>query len=607
MNGWRTGLAILLLMGSSNVLPQTSPEPAQPAASAPAAAAAAEAAASAASAPDAAASAPEPPAPPPSCAVLSSRAMSADLRATTAQTQNKELDLVAQLLDESIKQWQLAVTNCEGHARERAERNLVDNQKSRADIAERQASGSQCEASHRDATSLQELALAAFGDRRWPDAAMLYRKAETMWDLAAENCSGAQQQVALKHREQAAIDGHNAEFCAPLFDRSREYTQKFRAASAGLALADRQQQSQIAETLWRDTAKQCRGSAQELATGNAQALARERGTPWVATAAPPPPGTVAAPVVPKPGAVAAATPAPAAAQLTAKTGKAVVPVPVPVPGPVPVPVTTPVAVAASPHPSPPATVAEVQPADPKELDVVAGNTHYKGQFVREDGHVISGTGRVEWANGDVYIGPLLHNERQGQGELTWANGQRYKGTWVHDRAIGQGQVVFANGDRYDGEVVDGVPEGEGVQHYASGDVYTGQLKQGVSDGHGTYQWVNGQRFEGDWVQGKPQGKGQLRFANGNLYEGPVVAGEPHGRGRMVFPSGDIYEGSFEHGIVQGHGQYIWKSGDVYEGPWVKGRKHGMGKFYWANGDSWQGEFKDDERTENGVLTRHDDK
>jgi hypothetical protein len=61
------------------------------------------------------------------------------------------------------------------------------------------------------------------------------------------------------------------------------------------------------------------------------------------------------------------------------------------------------------------------------MDVRAGDTRYVGQFVREEGQVVSGVGRVEWSNGDVYIGPLLRNQRHGKGEFIWASGQVYKG------------------------------------------------------------------------------------------------------------------------------------------------------------------------------------
>lgn len=519
---------------------------------------------------------------PPSCSMLTQRAMSSDLRAATALTQNKGIDETAKLFDRAIAQWTLALDGCEGRARERAQKNLSDNERQRGLIAERQAAGSQCELSHRDAASLQDLAARAFGDRRWVDAASLYGKAEIMWDLAAEHCTGAQQQIAAKRREQAEVDAHNAEHCAPLFERAREHTQKQRGAAAGLNPTDRQQQSQVAETLWRKAAGACKGSALELAGNNAQAVARERGTPWVASLA-----TEAAPV-----------PAPAA-----KQAKPIATAP-PVPAPQPT-----VATAAPTAPTPPLAapqVAQVAPAPqvaPAELDVTTGDTRYKGLFSREEGQVVSGTGRVEWANGDVYIGALLRSVRQGRGEFIWANGQRYSGDWVQNKASGSGKLVFTNGNQFEGTVLDGKPEGEGQLIYASGDVYKGQISQGVPHGQGLYRWLNGQQFEGDWAHAVPQGRGLLRYANGNRYEGAISAGQPHGQGRMDLNSGDRYEGGFHQGEPQGQGSYAWKSGERYVGSWTGGRKHGAGVFHWPNGDRWEGEFNNDERTEFGELIR----
>lgn len=558
--------AILLLLTAALAQAQTPPE----------------AAASAASAPE---PVPAPGPPPPSCAQLTSRALSADLRAATAQSQNQALQALVKLHDEAVAEWGSAIAACDGRARERAERNLADSQKSRDALAEKLQAGSQCETAHRDAAALQDLARAAFGERRFPDAASLYRKAEGMWELAAEQCSGSQQQTAQRRREQSEIDGHNAEFCAPPFERAREFSGKLRNSAAALPLAERQTQSQIGETLWRDTARLCKGSAQELALNNAQALARERGTPWVATPLPGAPAPAPAPTLaaaPKPAAAPAAKPAagptpPAAAPLRHATA-------------------TPIAVLA-----PPVTAAA--PAEPKLFDRTAGDTRYVGQFVRNDDDTVSGTGRVEWKNGDVYEGPLARSQRQGVGEIRWAGGQRYKGDWVADRATGRGTMTFANGNHFEGTLVDGQPEGEGRLTYASGDAYSGQIRQGLPHGKGSYVWMSGQRYEGDWVNDKPQGVGKMRFSNGNQYEGQMAAGLPQGTGRMVFPNGDIYEGQFEAGKAHGQGKYAWKAGERYEGAWARGLKHGQGVFHWPTGDRWEGVFKEDERTDEGFMVR----
>ncbi len=560
---------------------------------------------SSADAPAEAASAPAVPAPP-SCSALTARAMSADLRAATAKSLNKELDAQAKLFEEAVAQWTLALGGCEERPRERARRNLADNQKQLASVTERQAAGSQCELSHRDAAALQELALKAFGERRWPDAAALYGKAETMWDLASEHCTGTQQQLATVQREKAETDAHNAEFCAPLFDRAREFTQKLRSAAAGLSSAERQQQSQTAETLWRDTAKQCKGSALDLAGNNAQALARERGTPWVATAMPDAKAPAAKPTAVAAVAAVAAAIAPAKAGGMGGAGGATAAALATTAG------ATASAVAANPAKVAAAAAANAtaakaapppNPASLEEMDILAGDTRYKGKFVREAGQVVSGTGRVEWANGDVYIGTLLRSQRNGRGEFIWASGQSYNGDWVLDQAVGKGLLRFANGNRFEGDIVDGGPEGEGQLNYASGDVYTGRISQGVPHGKGSYRWTNGQQYEGDWVRDQPQGQGQLRYANGNRYEGAMVAGQPHGQGRTLLASGDRYEGSFHQGKSQGQGSYFWQSGERYVGSWAAGVKHGQGIFYWPSGDRWEGEFKADERTEDGTIFR----
>jgi hypothetical protein len=531
--------------------------------------------------------------------------MSADLKAATAESQKLELEPLMALHEQALKLWTQAADRCDGRSKERAQRNLADGKRQLEALAERQSSGAQCEVSHHDATALQDLARQAFSERRWAEAAALYRKSETMWDFAIENCSGSQQELAAKRREQAEIDAHNAAVCAPLFDRAREFTQKFRASASGLAPNEKQQQSLMAETLWRETVGQCKGAAADLANNNAQALARERGTPWVATAAPAPAPVARPQPAAKPAAataVAAAASAPAAAQPAAKAASSAATAP------------PPLAAAKAPADSPakPAmsaldTIAQSLPKaviePPKQIDVQSGDTRYKGLFVREEGQVVTGSGRVEWSNGDAYEGQLLRSRRHGKGELVWANGQRYKGDWVDDKPSGQGQLRFANGNQYEGAVLDGQPQGLGEMAYASGDRYQGEMRQGVPHGRGLYRWANGQQFNGDWAHEKPHGRGTLRFANGNVYEGAVQAGLPHGRGKLEFASGDVYEGEFDQGAQQGLGVYTWKAGERYEGAWRAGRKHGQGSFVWASGDRWVGEFKDDERTENGTLTR----
>lgn len=507
-----------------------------------------------------------PPAPIPApavdtCRPLTDQAMAADMKAVTARSQKLALAEQAPLFEAAVSLWSQAMMQCEGRAKDRAQRNLADSQRTHASISEQLDAGPQCVAAHKDAGTLQELARQALSERRWVESAVLFRKAENMWDIASERCTGSQQDTANRRREQSEIDGHNAEFCAPLFEQARDSTQKLRASAAGLSKEARQEASQATETLWRNAADQCKGSAvQDSARNNAQALARERGSPLLGRLSAAPTPAAGTPV---------ATPTAALQQTRGGAGGA---------------------------PSAPAPQASASPsADTPAGEFSAGSTRLSGQFVRDpDGTTFSGQGKMVWANGDVFVGTLVKGQRHGQGKIVWANGQSYDGDWVQDQPQGHARLQFANGNRYEGAVLAGLPQGQGRMQYASGDAYTGQFKNGDPDGRGLYVWKNTQQFNGDWQQGRPNGQGQLKFANGNVFDGPVVNGTPQGQGRLQFPSGDTYVGHLVNGLPDGTGTFTWAQGDTYSGQWKAGQKQGQGRFTWKNGESREGLYDQDQ-------------
>jgi len=482
------------------------------------------------------------------CRPLTDKAMAVDFKAATAQSQKHELSEQLRLYEEAVALWSQAVTQCDGRARERAQRNLADSQKVRAGLSEQQGAGPQCEAAHKDAGALQELARQALAARRFEEAGMLFRKTENMWEMASERCTGSQQDVASRRREQSELDSHNAEYCAPLFEKAREQHQKLRTVAAGLTREEKHELSQVAETLWREAMGQCKGQGLETARNNAQTIARERGTPWVFRSASATPLTAVAalqlpPGSQKPGLVNVAAPG-----ATPSAARA--------------------AVIASP------ALLDAQPAE-----FTAGTTRFNGSFSRDtDSLSYSGAGKVTWANGDSYDGPLVKGLRHGKGVFTWANGQRYSGEWANDQPAGQGQLQFSGGNQYEGSISNGQPQGQGRMRYASGDTFSGQFNAGIPEGRGLYLWKNGQQLEGGW-------KNQ----------------QLNGQGRMVFPSGDAYTGQFVSGQPAGQGNYRWSTGDEYTGQWKDGKKHGPGIFSWKNGDRWEGRYEDDAQTSEGTL------
>lgn len=505
--------------------------------------------------------------------------MALGICALTAQSKKMELSEQARLFEESIALWSQAQAQCAGRARERAQRNLANSQKTSDSINEQLGAGPQCAAAHKDASALQDIARQALSERRWDDAAMLFHKAEDMWDMAAERCSGSQQETANLRREQSEIDGHNAEFCAPLFEKARDHTQKLRASAAGLSRTDKQDASMVAETLWRDAVDQCKGPAvQDMARNNAQALARERGTPWVARVAP-------AKLSPGNAAVASS----ATLNKTSGTGMLGA---------------LGSAFSALGNAGTPAAIPAPAPAS--AVEITADTSRFSGQFVRDaDGSTYSGSGKVSWASGDVFEGTLVKSQRHGKGVMTWANGQRYDGDWVNDQPTGQAKVQFANGNQFEGSVIDSVPQGQGRMRYASGDTYTGQFNSGAPAGRGVYAWKNGQQFDGDWKNERPNGQGKLKFATGNQFEGQVRDGVPHGQGRLVFASGEVYVGHLTQGQPDGQGSFTWPSGDQYSGQWKAGKKHGQGTFTWKSGERWEGLYDNDVQTSADTLARKD--
>jgi len=519
--------------------------------------------------------------------------MAADLKALTGQAQKMDAATLVQLNALSEGWWAQAVERCEGRAKERAQRNLAESQKAGAVLNEQLDNAPECAAAHKDAATLQELARTALGERRWTDSATLFHKAEDMWDMATERCTGSQKDIANKRLEQTQTDGFNAEFCAPLFDTAREQTKKLRAGAAGLSREEKQDGLMVAETLWRDALSQCKGpAAQESARNNAQTLARERGTPWVVRRIAPAPTLAAAPVKAAPAPTSAPRPAKVQTQSVQPMG-----------GPATLPeaavaVSEPAVAAATsssfsaayaaigntplqalPALSAPALQAPTPKPQPETF--TEGDMRFEGQFVRDaDTPTYSGKGKLRWGNGDVFEGTLQSGKRHGKGLFVWGSGMRYQGDWVQDQPNGQAVIDFPNGDHYEGAADNASPKGTGRMVYASGDSYQGQFTEGQPHGKGVYVWKNGQTFDGEWKSGRPNGQGRLRYANG-----------------------DVYEGTVRDGIPNQAGTFTWVSGDHYAGEWKAGRKDGKGVFTWAGGDRWEGVYENDAQTSNGTLTR----
>lgn len=445
------------------------------------------------------------------------KALDLDLRAAAAKSDKGDPAEVERLLAEAETTWREAVAVCQSPHREKADKSLAATVKVRTANAELLSSGPACDAAWKNATALIDYAKGAWRDKRWDDAAMLYGKAVMAWEGAADKCSGTRQQQAQRKVEQTQIDAHNAEFCGPLWDGATDLSLRVKGAGSGVSATEKDQLSMRAEVAWRDASTQCRGNPQNLARSNADALARERGTPLPANAqalyGTRRPAPVVEPVVVTTAVATAATTVTSSAATVVPVAREVVRPAVETPALAPA-VAAPVAKVAD------APQSGVRKEAPAETTLVAGDTAYKGHFTMDPkSGIVSGTGTVEWANGERFSGTLVDGQRQGKGRFNWVGGQWYDGDWADDRAVGYGTIQFPGGNRYEGAVADGEPAGRGTLIFASGDRYTGDFVRGLFQGQGSYAWKNGNRYDGAWHLGKKHGRGRLTWASGEAWEG----------------------------------------------------------------------------------------
>lgn len=142
----------------------------------------------------------------------------------------------------------------------------------------------------------------------------------------------------------------------------------------------------------------------------------------------------------------------------------------------------------------------------------SGDVTYIGPFVRDAEGYMEGTGRVEWANGDRYEGPIKAGMAHGKGFFVWKSGQRYEGELVEGRPSGLGKMSYVSGDSYEGTFSAGVPHGQGRYAWKNGDAYTGSWSDGQKHGHGRYVWASGKVWEGEYAKDERLAEGEVVLA-----------------------------------------------------------------------------------------------
>ena len=201
--------------------------------------------------------------------------------------------------------------------------------------------------------------------------------------------------------------------------------------------------------------------------------------------------------------------------------------------------------------------------------------------------------RLEYTNGDAYVGETVENIRHGKGTHTCSTGDVYDGGWRDDKRHGFGTITYASGLMYEGDWVDDKTCGKGVCSYVNGDAYDGEWRDDHRWGWGVQVFANGDEYEGEWVDDIIEGQGLYTFADGSTYTGSMMSGG-RVRGRYVTADGAVeYDGEWRGESRHGRGTFVAVGNMKYIGQWQDDQRHGRGKCEFRDGSSYDGEWHKD--------------
>ena len=112
---------------------------------------------------------------------------------------------------------------------------------------------------------------------------------------------------------------------------------------------------------------------------------------------------------------------------------------------------------------------------------------------------------------------------------------------------------FNDGDIYLGEIKNNLREGYGINYYNDGDKYEGEWKNNNREGYGIYYYNNGTKYEGEWKNNNMEGYGIFYYNNGNKYEGEWKNNNMEGLGVLYGFENFKYQGYWKNDKFNGYG------------------------------------------------------
>jgi hypothetical protein len=82
------------------------------------------------------------------------------------------------------------------------------------------------------------------------------------------------------------------------------------------------------------------------------------------------------------------------------------------------------------------------------------------------GNCSNGKGIYSFTDGSLYEGQFKNRLFHGKGTMKYANGNVYIGNWVKNERVGKDQLTFVNGDQYRGDFKNNQFWGIGTYRYA---------------------------------------------------------------------------------------------------------------------------------------------
>jgi hypothetical protein len=154
----------------------------------------------------------------------------------------------------------------------------------------------------------------------------------------------------------------------------------------------------------------------------------------------------------------------------------------------------------------------------------SGNTYEGFMKLFEDSLLMHGPGKLNFVNGDKYVGMFKRNLYHGTGRFDIAGGGYYEGLWHNDKKHG---------------------EGDNLLEMKNGDVYSGGFKDDKFNGFGLLKMKSpANSYIGFWAKGLMHGQGEYTFEDGTLYTGSFENNKIQGEGKAVYPNGIVEEGVY---------------------------------------------------------------